>query len=105
MRKELKFIELVKNQDNGLYKIYKDESLGLTKRKIEFFAVYLDTTDNQLEFFPIDNSDLVDGYISSLDVSFYLGVQDFGSSLSRLTDSELSREDIQYNIKNRPRWK
>ena len=96
MRKELKFIELIKAND--IYKIYEDKE-GIVKVKVEYFAVYLDTTDNCLEFFPVCNIDFTEGYLIEDDDSNCLGVADLSDNWNLLSKEDLNNEMVKVLIK------
>jgi hypothetical protein len=107
MRKELQFVQLVK-VDNvyNFYKFKGDED-GVCKSKVEFFAVYLNTKDNLLEFFPIEKAHLMDG----MDIDYYsnsgfLDTIDLSHShWLPLTDEDKKNEQVKYNLENNQRWK
>jgi hypothetical protein len=106
MRKELQFVQLVK-VDNvyNFYKFEGDEEIG--KSKVEFFAVYLNTKDNLLEFFPIEKSHLIDGMDGDyFDNSGFLDTIDLSHShWLPLTDEDKKNEQVKYNLENNQRWK
>jgi hypothetical protein len=91
MRKELKFIELVKTND--IYKLYEDTE-GIIKVKVEYFAVYLDTTDNCLEFFPVCNIDFTEGYLIEEPDSNCLGLVDLSNNWNLLSKEDFNNEMV-----------
>ena len=96
MRKELKFIELIKAND--IYKIYEDKE-GIVKVKVEYFAVHLDTTDNCLEFFPVCNIDFTEGYLIEGFDSNCLGMVDLSNNWNLLSKEDLNNEIVKILIK------
>lgn len=71
----LKFIEL-KKAENYFGK-FENEDKSIELIKVEFFAVYLDEFEfkQQLEFFPIFEFDLIDGYFSGYSCSNFKGLE------------------------------
>lgn len=97
----LKFIQLVK-VDN-VYNFYKDEDEGIMKSKVEFFAVYLNTTDNSLEFFPIENEHLLSGVMDAGydTIRNFLGTFDLSHShWLPLTDEEKKNKEVKVLLEN-----
>jgi hypothetical protein len=104
MRKELQFVQLVK-VDN-VYNFYKYEGDEVGKSKVEFFAVYLNTKNNLLEFFPIEKTHLIDGMdFDYFDNSGFLETIDLSHShWLPLTEEDKQNEEVKRNLKNSPRW-
>jgi hypothetical protein len=96
----LKFIQLVK-VDN-VYNFYKDEEEGIIKSKVEFFAVYLRIKDSLLEFFPIEKSHFIDGFMQLEDYqSNFLDTIDLSHShWLPLTDEDKKNGQVQYLLKD-----
>ena len=91
MRNELKFIELIKA--NEIYKLYEDKE-GIVKVKVEYFAVYLDTTDNCLEFSPVCNINFTEGYLINENESNCLGLVDLSDNWNLLSKEELNQNMV-----------
>ena len=93
----LKFIQLVK-VDN-VYNFYKnkDEDEEIMKSKVDFFAVYLNTTDNLLEFFPIEKFHLLDGFMDidyNTDRNFVGTIDLSNSNWLPLTDEDKKNKQL-----------
>lgn len=95
MREDLKFIELVK-VDN-VFNIYKLKDNEQFKAKVEFIAVYLCTKSNSLEFFPIEITDLLDGYKNDEYNEYLLETVDLSHShYLPITDEDRKNNQIKY---------
>jgi hypothetical protein len=97
MRKELKFIELVKA--NNIYKLYEQDN-GIVKVKVEYYAVYLDTEDNSLEFYPVCNLEFTEGYLIDEKENNLIGIVDLSDNWNLLSSEEIKLENVSYLIKS-----
>jgi hypothetical protein len=68
----LKFIKLQKVE--GFVGVFKQE-IGVEYYPVLFFAVYVDLKDQTLEFYPVFESDLIDGFLDTFTCSNYKGVE------------------------------
>jgi hypothetical protein len=67
----LKFVELQKVK--GLVGQFEQET-EMEYYPILFFAVYVDVKDQTLEFYPVFESDLIDGFLDTFTCSNYKGI-------------------------------
>jgi hypothetical protein len=68
----LKFVELQKIE--GFVGKFKQEDGSLEFYDILYFAVYVDLKDQVLEFFPVFELDLVEGFLNGFISSNYTGI-------------------------------
>jgi hypothetical protein len=68
----LKFIKLQKVE--GFVGVFKQE-IGVEYYPVLFFAIYVDLKDQTLEFYPVFESDLIDGFLDTFTCSNYKGVE------------------------------
>jgi hypothetical protein len=68
----LKFVTLQKVDD--FVGVFKQEK-GVEYYPVLFFAVYIDVKDQNLEFYPVFESDLIDGWLDTFTCSNYKGVE------------------------------
>jgi hypothetical protein len=97
MRKGLKFLELVKA--NNIYKLYEQDN-GIVKVKVEYYAVYLDTEDNSLEFYPVCNLEFTEGYLIDEKESNLIGTVDLSDNWNLLSSEEIKLENVSYLIES-----
>jgi hypothetical protein len=68
----LKFVELQKVE--GFLGKFKQENETMEFYPILFFAVYVDVKDQVLEFYPVFETDLSEGYLNGFTSSNYVGI-------------------------------